>query len=110
LPPIIHGDGEQILDYVHVDDVIRALLLAAEGRAPDGAVVNIGSGHGICIADLIRQVIAVSGTGLAPVHGPADWTAGTRRVAATTRAAELLGWRAEIPFEEGLRQMWAEIS
>jgi UDP-glucose 4-epimerase len=108
-PPVVHGDGEQMLDYVHVQDVVRAVVAAMNGRAPNDALINIGSGQGRRIRDLVLDVIAATGRPVSPIPGPADWTAGTRRVAATKRALEQLGWRAEIPFEQGLREMWSEM-
>jgi len=108
-PPVINGDGEQMLDYVHVEDVVRAVVAVMNGRAPNDALINIGSGQGRRIRDVIHDGMAVTGRPVSPIHGAADWTAGTRRVAATQRALEQLGWRAEIPFEQGLRDMWSEM-
>jgi UDP-glucose 4-epimerase len=104
-PPIINGDGKQALDYIFIDDVVRAVLMGAESRFENGALLNIGTGRSIEIAYLIDTVIKATGTKLKPIDGAADWTAGTRRVARTSKAAAS-GWKAETSFEDGVTKMW----
>lgn len=103
-PPVVFGDGEQSLDYVYVDDVVRGLrALATPGTT---GVVNLGSGEAVSINDLTALMQRVAGSDAAPVTGPADWTAGTRRCGDVAHAASVLGWRADTDLESGLRNVW----
>jgi UDP-glucose 4-epimerase len=103
--PTVYGDGEQALDYVYIDDLIRALLVMS-GREHDGKMVNIASGRAVTVNDLTASMLAVSGRDLAPVTCAADWTAGSYRVGDPTAATAELGWTAETPLEVGLRRCW----
>jgi len=99
--PLIRGDGRQALDYIHVDDVVRALLLGTTGAA-NGEVVNIGSGAAVTICDLTAAMLDVAGSSLQPAHAPADWTAGTHRVCDNGKARRLLGWSPAVSLPAGL--------
>lgn len=101
--PVIYGDGEQALDYVFVDDAVDATIRAMEHDS-SGEVLNVASGVAISVRDLVRTMVEVSGAKVQPVHGDADWTAGTRRAGDPEKAARLLGWRASTSLEEGLRR------
>jgi len=103
--PIVRGDGQQVLDYVYVDDVTGATIAAMELDV-DGEVVNIGSGDTTSIADLTAAMIAVSGRDVWPEPAAADWTAGTARVADVAKAGRLLGWRPTTPLAEGLHRTY----
>lgn len=59
--PIIYGDGEQSRDFVHVDDVVRANLLALEGEGITGDAFNVGSGKSTSINELCRVMSDVFG-------------------------------------------------
>lgn len=101
-PPLIHGDGAQTMDFVHVRDVARANVLAAEADVTD-EVFNVASGRETSLLDLARMLSAAMGSTLAPEHQPARAVNGvTRRLADTTRAAAGLGFTAGIGLEEGL--------
>jgi UDP-glucose 4-epimerase len=102
-PPVILGDGALELDYVFVDDVVEATLMAMESPLTN-EVLNIASGHGTRIDELTEAMLRVSGSTLIPAHGPADWTHDSRRVGNAERAAEVLGWRATTPLDVGLRR------
>ena len=62
--PMVYEDGAQRRDFVHVEDVARAFLLALDEPAADGGVFNIGSGHSVSVADVA--------TGFAAAMGRAD--------------------------------------
>jgi UDP-glucose 4-epimerase len=103
---LVLGDGRQELDYVYVDDVVDATI-AAMARPVTDTVINIGSGTGTPIAALLAEMVRVSGRPAGAVHGPPDWTAGTRRIATVDRAAALLGWRATTSLADGLARTLA---
>lgn len=109
--PTVYGDGLQALDYVYVDDVVEATLLALVTDV-SGETLNIGSGVATSVVELLTRLMEVSGH-LRPLEREApDWTAGSHRVGDVRRAAEVLGWRATTPLDEGLRRTfrWLEAS
>ena len=103
--PVILGDGEQALDYVYVDDCVDALL-AMLGPEHEGLTYNVAAGRAITVNELTRLMLRAAGSNLAPVPGPADWTAGTVRVGSPRLSAGRLAWRATTPIEEGLARVW----
>ncbi len=59
--PMVYEDGAQRRDFVHVEDVARAFLLALDEPAADGGVFNIGSGHSVSVADVATSFAAAMG-------------------------------------------------
>jgi UDP-glucose 4-epimerase len=106
--PIIFGDGRQVLDYVFIDDVVRAVCAAAEALHSN-EVINIGSGRGVSIDFLTGSMLHTARSDLAPVYAAPDWTAGTSRVSNPEKASKMLGFSAEIGLEEGLERVWSWI-
>jgi UDP-glucose 4-epimerase len=100
---VIYGDGEQTRDFVHVADVVRALLAAGER---DGGVFNIGTGVETSIARLHELCRSVVGRGRPPRYAPARAGDARRSVLDVSRAAAELGWRPELELEPGLRATW----
>jgi UDP-glucose 4-epimerase len=103
VPSHIFGDGLQTRDFVHVTDVVRAMLLSV-GR--DGGLFNVGSGVETSIIELHAQCRAVSGSRREPEFAEARAGDVLRSVVDPSLAARELGWRAEIPLEDGLRLTW----
>src|SRR5262245_58067894 len=68
--PVIFGDGQQTMDFVHVEDVARANVLAAAVPVSDVAL-NIGSGVETSLAELACQMLAAMDSSLVPEHAPA---------------------------------------
>ncbi|GIF05176.1 NAD-dependent epimerase/dehydratase family protein [Actinoplanes siamensis] len=102
-PPLILGDGLQTMDFVHVADIARANLLAAEADVTD-EVFNIASATETSLKELAAALAAVMKSDLAPEHGPARAVNGvTRRLADTSAAWDRLGFRAEISLSDGLQ-------
>jgi len=109
--PLILGDGTQTMDFVFTEDIARANLLAASAEVTD-QVFNIGSGTETSLLELARSLQRVMGSDLPLEFGPPRGVnAVTRRLADVSQAADLLGWKAEIGLEEGLRRLvtwWRE--
>ncbi len=104
-PPLILGDGTQTMDFVYTEDIARANLLAAAGDV-SGEVFNIGSGTETSLTELAQLLIRVMGADLDLEYGPPRGVNGvTRRLADVSRAAERLGWKAEVSLEAGLSQL-----
>jgi nucleoside-diphosphate-sugar epimerase len=104
-PPLIFGDGLQTMDFVHVHDVARANILAARADVTD-EVCNVASGVETSLVELAEALLRVMGSDLAIEYGPERAVNGvTRRLADTRKAAEHLGFRAEVGLDEGLRRL-----
>jgi len=101
-PPRVFEDGAQMRDFVHVDDVARANVLAVEsaGQAPGAlAAYNVCSGEPVCI----REVAAYVGAGVEPVVTGEFRSGDVRHIVASPAKAEAeLGFRAEVGPAEGL--------
>jgi UDP-glucose 4-epimerase len=103
-PPIIFGDGSQAYDFIHVDDVARANILALESQATD-EFFNIGKGVKTTINELVDLLLKITGSNLQPQHHPQAQMFVTHRVGSTAKAEQLLGFQATIPLERGLRSV-----
>jgi len=105
IPPLIYGDGSQTMDFVHVRDIARANVLAAMSDVTD-EVFNVASGEETSLLELAQALSGIMGSSLEPQHLPARTVNGvTRRLADTSKAERLLGFKAEISIEDGLRDL-----
>lgn len=105
--PLIYEDGQQRRDFVNVHDVARACRLALESPEAEGEVLNIGSGHGITIREVADEMAHVLGCeNLEPEVTGRYRVGDIRHCFADIRKAErLLGYRPQVSFEEGLREL-----
>jgi UDP-glucose 4-epimerase len=105
-PPVIFGDGLQTMDFVHVDDVARANILAATMPATD-MVFNVGTGVETSLQDLARQLAVVMGRpDLVPVHvGDNPVNPVRRRLADVAAARDVLDFTSRISLDDGLRDL-----
>eukprot|EP00192_Tetraselmis_astigmatica_P013522 CAMPEP_0117649266 /NCGR_PEP_ID=MMETSP0804-20121206/874_1 /TAXON_ID=1074897 /ORGANISM="Tetraselmis astigmatica, Strain CCMP880" /LENGTH=326 /DNA_ID=CAMNT_0005454979 /DNA_START=97 /DNA_END=1077 /DNA_ORIENTATION=- len=105
----VEGAGDQTRDFIHVDDVVSALMAAMKAKAArDGQSINVGTGaaHSIAaVASIVSQEVAAV-TGRPPVgvvHTAARAFDMAATQASTSLASKLLYWSAVVPFEHGLR-------
>lgn len=106
-PPIIFGDARQTLDFVHVNDVARANVLAARAHVDDD-VFNIGSGQETTLLEAAELLLEIMGSSLAPEFAPQRRVNPVpRRLADVTRAGEGLGFHAVVPLRAGLQGLVA---
>lgn len=105
-PPLILGTGLQTMDFVNIEDVARATLLAAEADVTD-EVFNIASGTETSLLELANMLLKVMGReDLGVEFGPERGVNKVpRRLADTTLARERLHFEAQIGLEEGLRRL-----
>jgi UDP-glucose 4-epimerase len=99
--PVVYGDGSQVYDFVHVEDVARANVLALKSDATD-VNINIGTGVETSIRELVDALLELSGSQLQPEYRAQEQMFVTRRVGGTELGERLIGFRAEIPWLEGL--------
>jgi UDP-glucose 4-epimerase len=105
LPPLIFGDGSQTMDFVYVEDIARANVLAATADVTD-AVFNVATGVETSLAELAGTLLKVMGSDLSVEFGPERAVNKvSRRLADTARAREQLGFQAQIGLEEGLTRL-----
>ncbi len=106
-PPLILGDGLQTMDFVYTEDIARANLLAASSDATD-QVFNIASSTETSLVELAEALQRAMGSDLELEFGPPRGVNGvTRRLADTSAAAQVLGWKADIGLDEGLTRLVA---
>jgi UDP-glucose 4-epimerase len=103
-PPVIFGDGTQAYDFVHVADVARANILALKSDATD-VNLNVGTGIKTTIRELVDTLLEVTGSDLEPEYRPQEEMFVTHRVGSTELAERLIGFRAEVPYADGLRSV-----
>ncbi len=102
LPPLIFGDGSQTMDFVFIDDVARANLLAAAAGVTD-RVYNVARGVETSLLQLAEALQEVMGSHLSIEFGPERAVNPVPRRLADTAAAERdLGFRAEVDLHDGL--------
>ncbi len=104
LPPIIFGDGSQSYDFVHVEDVAQANVLGLKSEVSD-EFFNIGMGIRTSINELVHLLLEITGSDLQPEYRPQEQMFVTHRVGSTEKAERMLGFRARIPLEDGLRSV-----
>lgn len=101
---VVHADGSQTRDYVYVDDVVSAMLAACTAPNLDGAVINVGSGQGTSVRELVRSVLEVTGSKAEVIFNPKTSAGVSRMCADLTLAGQKLNYRPSTSLEEGLRR------
>jgi UDP-glucose 4-epimerase len=104
-PPLILGDGSTTMDFIYIEDVARANILALQSDVGDD-VFNVGSGTETSLTQLADALLWVMKSNLKPIYGPErKVNPVSRRLADTAKARELLGFQATISLEEGLTRL-----
>ena len=101
---IVFGDGNQTRDFVYIDDVVSALVLAAHKPGIDGQVLNIGSGSETSINDLVQLIGQTIGRKPHILHNQDSSAGVSRLVADLSNAARLLDFKPQVPLKEGLQR------
>ena len=102
-PPIIHGSGEQTMDFINVRDISRALYLGINTNV-ENEVFNVGSGNMTSIADLAEILIDIVGVDVQPQYKDRDVLV-SHRQASTKKAKEKLGFESEVSVRDGLEEV-----
>lgn len=104
-PPTVYGDGEQTRDFVYIEDIVRANLLASASPDAVGSVFNVGSGERMSLNDLLRLINGLLGTSIAP-HRRAERSGDVREsLASIERARQMLYYQPRIGLCDGLARM-----
>lgn len=100
--PTINGNGRQTRDFIHVDDVVNANLIAAKPSLT--GIFNVGSGKSISVNKVVKILNRLLDKRIRPIHRPAVVEPRTA-IASQTNGGILPGWKPKITFEEGLKTM-----
>jgi dTDP-L-rhamnose 4-epimerase len=104
--PLIFEDGEQMRDFVHVNDIVRANMLTMESVKSNGHVINVGCGRPITIRKVAEMLAQSLGKDVLPVITN-KYRAGDIRhcYADITKARNLLGYEPQVTHEDGFREL-----
>lgn len=100
----INGDGKQVRDFVFIDDVVRANILAMERKNPSFEVFNIGSGTETSIEMLAKTIIKLTNSSSRIVYSPPRDGDIIYSQADVSKVNNILGWTAKQTLEDGLKQ------
>jgi len=100
--PIINGNGRQTRDFVFVDDVAEANLVAM--RQDSQGVYNVGTGIETSVNELFRILAGLTGSSCKEVHGPAKLGEQMRSVIDSSKLKQELGWEPDADLTKGLEK------
>ncbi len=100
--PTIFGDGEQVRDYVYVDDIVEANLSALEKGTNE--ILNIGTGVGVSVNQIFEMLAKILGFKEKAIYAPPREGEILRIYLDATRARDVLGWRPKVSFGDGLKR------
>ena len=103
-PPVIMGNGSQSFDFVYVDDVVNANILAMEKDVTDEAF-NIGGEEEASVKDVVYTLLELTGSNLKPEFKLDEKVPMQRRVGSSQKAKKLLGYVPSVPLREGLKKV-----
>ncbi len=102
--PVVFGDGSQQYDFIHVEDIARANVLAMQAEA-SGECYNVGRGIGTTIKDLSELLLRLSGSDLEIEYKPSGTTFVTNRIGCPEKARRDLGFEWSIDLEDGMKSL-----
>jgi nucleoside-diphosphate-sugar epimerase len=102
-PYVVWGNGEQIRNWTHVDDIVAGTIIAAE-RIDDGTAINLGTMERTRVIDAVHEVLRCTGHSAEIELHPEMPTGPMNRVADNSLGKQLLGWEPEVRFMNGLRR------
>jgi nucleoside-diphosphate-sugar epimerase len=106
----VYGDGEQSRDFVYLENVVEAILLAAEAKGAPGLAINIGTGNRYTLNQTLALLEKITGRPARAKYA-APREADIRDSQADIGLAQkVLGYRPRISFEEGLKRTWESFS
>ncbi|OYX38290.1 MAG: NAD-dependent epimerase [Rhodobacterales bacterium 32-64-14] len=106
IPPLVLGDGKTSMDFIYIEDLARANVLGLKSDATD-EVFHIASGVETSLNELAYTTMKVMGApaDMVPEYGPErKVNAVSRRLSSTEKAERLLGFKAQVDLEEGVRR------
>lgn len=105
---VIHGDGRQTRDFVHIDDVVDMLIAASDATNVDRMVINVGSGEETSLDGLVCALSDITGLRPDVIHNPKLGGGLPRLVADLEVARRLLGYKPKVGLRDGLARLLDE--
>lgn len=99
----VWGDGSAVRDFMYVSDLVEALLLTLENYA-ECQPLNIGSGQPVTIKESVELILRVTGNPATAIYDASKPTTIPFRVVDLTKAETVLGFKAKVSLEEGLKK------
>jgi UDP-glucose 4-epimerase len=100
----VWGDGTVVRDYIHIDDVVNAIVKSATIESGH-SVFNIGSGRGVSLNEILKLIESSLGRMPDVRYSPQRNFDVARNVLNVERAADILKWTSKIPLEEGVARL-----
>ena len=104
LPPVIHGEGNQVRDFISVEDIAKANLLAMESNTNQD-FLNVGTGKLISILDLAKMMIKISSKKISPIFDDKISGDVEKSQADVTRCKEKIGFSYSMNIYDGLKKL-----
>jgi len=104
LPPKINGDGTQFRDFVHIDDVVNANIMAMDSNVKHD-FFNVGTNYAVSILDLAKMMIQYSQLKIEPIYGPSLKGDVQRTLADINSINEKLCWKPSIMIKDWLKDI-----
>lgn len=105
---VVFGNGTQTRDFVYVDDVVEALIAAAQAPNIDREIINVGSGVEVSINELIDQISSIAKVKANVIYNQESSGGIARLVADLNKARQLLKYRPRTQLDVGLRRLLEE--
>lgn len=105
---VIYGGGSQVRDYVYIDDVVRALVAASTAAGINRQIINVGTGLGSSVNEMVRLIEKVTGRQAKTIVNRNVAGGVSSLVADTSRAKTLLGYEPQVTLEQGLAWLIAQ--
>jgi UDP-glucose 4-epimerase len=102
---MVHGSGEQIRDFVFIEDVVNGLVAAISAGGIDGQIINIGSGTGTSINELVNMISFVTNRKLQILQVNSERGGVSRLVADISLARKLLDYQPQVSLQDGLTRL-----
>lgn len=103
-PPVIFGNGRQVRDFIHVDDIVEANILAMN-RNIDSAVLNVGTGIGTSINQVASMLVKKINPGIKAGHAPERAEEPADSIASNAQAKKLIAFKARFKLEERIDEV-----
>ena len=104
LPPKINGDGTQFRDFVHINDVVNANIMAMDSNVKHD-FFNVGTNYAVSILDLAKMMIQYSQLNIEPIYGPSLRGDVQRTLADINSINEKLYWKPSIMIKDWLKDI-----
>jgi len=103
----VYGTGEQLRDYLYIDDIVNAMVSCGQSEKANGQIYNVSSGKGIKFIEMVKKIIEFSGKGkyeLKPFPEERKMIETGDVVLSYKKINRELGWEPLTSFDDGLKK------